>query len=258
MGSSDAAARRARGQSRLERVSRELGLAIMRGDHAPGSTLPVEADLCAAFGVSRNILREAIKTLAAKGMVRTARRAGTLVLPKTGWALLDPEMLAWAMTLPSERVRLLRELTRLRLIIEPEVAALAARQATAEAIDRLAEAYRDMARNVNHPVKAIESDIHFHRVLFESVDNQILLGLLQPFAALLRANFEITIGARGAFIRNLEEHRLIAEAVRRRDAEAARGAMRALLANNEEDLAVMLREGENGRPPALADAGGRR
>ena len=68
-------------ESLAERTAREIGSAIVGGDHAAGATLPVEADLARSLGVSRNVVREAVKTLAAKGLLRTNRRGGTVVLP---------------------------------------------------------------------------------------------------------------------------------------------------------------------------------
>jgi len=219
------------------RTANLIGKAIVAGDYPAGSTLPVESDMGRTFDVSRNILREAIKTLAGKGLLKTARRAGTLVLPTEKWNLLDPSVLAWTASTDALRGDLMRELTQLRVMIEPEVAALAAQNATTAQTLRLVEAYDAMERHQHHAARAIDADILFHRRLFEASHNRLVGSLLPAFTVLLRANFEFAVRAAGGFIRNLGEHRLIAEAVHARDAAAARAAMLQLLSKNETDLA---------------------
>ena len=78
-------------ESVTARIARTIGMAIARGDYAPGDTLPVEAELCRSLNVGRNVLREAVKTLAGKDLLRTVRRTGTIVLAKSQWNLLDPK-----------------------------------------------------------------------------------------------------------------------------------------------------------------------
>src|ERR671936_776623 len=78
-----------------EQLVRRLGLRILRRDLEPGDVLPPEDALAAEFGVSRNVVREAIKALAAKGLVKGRPRPGTQVLPRGQWNLLDDELLGW-------------------------------------------------------------------------------------------------------------------------------------------------------------------
>ena len=97
---------------------------------------------------------------------------------------------------------------------------------------------------------AIETDLRFHQCLFAGAHNQLVASLFRSFSVLLRANFELTLGSKGGFIRNLEQHGDVAEAVHHRDPDAARRAMLQLLANNEADLAeVMQRKAATGRGP---------
>jgi DNA-binding FadR family transcriptional regulator len=196
--------------------------------------------LCRSLNVGRNVLREAVKTLAGKDLLRTVRRTGTIVLPKSQWNLLDPEVLRWTLAAGSLRHDLLSELTQLRVMIEPEVAALAAKNATTTETLRLCEAYEAMRRHCNDSVLAIETDLHFHQCLFAGAHNQLVASLFRSFSVLLRANFELTLGSKGGFIRNLEQHGDVAEAVHRHDPDAARRAMLQLLANNEADLAEVM------------------
>lgn len=133
-------------ESLAQRVARELGTAILRGRHPPGTVLPTEEVLCAAYRVGRNVLREAIKTLVGKRLLETRQRAGTIVQPRARWNLLDLDVLLWMVSDPGLRHSLLDEITQLRLMLEPEVAALAAQHARDEQITALDRAYARMER----------------------------------------------------------------------------------------------------------------
>ena len=109
----------------------ELGRRIVRGDFAATGILPIEPQLAAELGVSRNLLREAVKVLASKGLVDVGPRSGTRVRPQPDWHLLDPDVLAW---LDAVGARLERAfgLVEFRLIVEPPASYLAALRATDE------------------------------------------------------------------------------------------------------------------------------
>ncbi|WP_051329285.1 FadR/GntR family transcriptional regulator [Geminicoccus roseus] len=233
-------------ESLTGRVTREIGTAIVRGDHPPETTLPVEAAIAAKLGVGRNAVREAVKTLAGKGLLRTGRRAGTIVQPPAAWNLLDPDVLAWTLSVDALRDDLLREIAQLRLMIEPEVAALAATHGSTAEILRLFLALEDMERHRQDPVLAVEADIRFHRCLFAASRHKLVGSLLRAFTVLLQANFDLAVHAPGGFQRNLEVHRAVAEAVHARDPDTARSAMRRLLANNENDLARIMAQRQAG------------
>jgi GntR family galactonate operon transcriptional repressor len=227
-----------------------LGHAIVRGDYPPGGTLPIEQDLAVQFAAGRNAVREAIKVLAGRGFVRTERRSGTIVLPATEWNLLDPQVLTWLLLNPQHRDRALSELTGLRGLLEPEIAALAATQATTTEILRLFEACEAMEASAAYREAAIEADILFHRRLAEAAHNRLMLSVMKCFEVLLRTNFEMVMAVDGRFIRNLVEHRVVAEYVMARDAPGARRAMLKLLENNAEDIAELIPSQES----ATADA----
>jgi len=232
-------------ESLTERVVRQIGTAIVRGDHPPDTALPVEPAIAAALGVSRNLVREAVKTLVGKGLLRTGRRAGTIVQPSAAWNLLDPDVLAWTLAAPALRDHLLAEIASLRSMIEPEVAALAASRASTVEILRLMEALEAMERHRDDPTSAVAADIGFHRCLFTASGHRLAMSLLPAFTVLLQANFDLAIQAQGAFDRNLAEHRAVALAIGAREPDRARAAMRRLLANNEDDLArIMAAQGE--------------
>jgi GntR family transcriptional regulator, galactonate operon transcriptional repressor len=230
-------------KDRVEHVMLTLGQRIVSNVYPPDSALPTEPQLCEELHVGRNAVREAIKMLASKGFLRTSRRAGTLVLPVSRWSMLDPQVLSWILKDRRIRDKLIEDLTTVRRIIEPEVAALAAAHASAKDTLRLFEAFEAMGNAVGDRDASIEADVSFHERLFEAAHNPLLTSLSRAFAVLLHANFEIAIERKNAFIRNLSGHGRVAEAVHRRDAVEARREMLQLLDNNDEDIHQMIHGG---------------
>src|SRR5262245_19906233 len=110
-------------------IAEHLGRDIVSGSIPEGARLPVEAELCERFGVSRPVIREVTKTLASKGLITSKPRVGTLVRARRYWNLLDPEVLNWLIRAQPES-RFLDLLFEVRMAIEPSAAALAAANAT--------------------------------------------------------------------------------------------------------------------------------
>jgi DNA-binding FadR family transcriptional regulator len=204
-----------RRESRAERAARIIGTAIVRGEHTPGATLPIEAELARALEVSRNSVREAVTALAAKGLLRTNRRGGTVVQSISRWNLLDPQVLDWAVADAAQRGVVLAELAQLAGMILPEIAGLAARHATTTQMLRLLEACEAMER-ANDFAHARDAQIAFLEHLFAAARNRIAGSIVPALAALWRA--------RVATHRSDAACRAIAEAARQRDPAAARDA----------------------------------
>ncbi len=99
-----------------------LGTAILRGDYAPESILPREAELMGTLGVSRTVLREALRTLTSKGLIESRPRVGTRVRPKHAWNLLDVDVLDWYSRV-AEPMQFALKLQEMREMIEPYAAA---------------------------------------------------------------------------------------------------------------------------------------
>ena len=112
-----------------EQVLQQLGQDICAGRYRPGQILPPEPELCERFGYSRIVIREAIKSLAAKGMLTVQRRIGTVVQEVDGWNLFDPYVIAWRSVLLETDPVMARDLAELRRIVEPGAARLAATRA---------------------------------------------------------------------------------------------------------------------------------
>ncbi len=209
-------------------VAREIGLQILDGKLAPGAVLPNEADFGTQLGVSRTALREAVKVLAAKGLVEVRRKTGTRVRPQHDWNALDPDVLNWLFSGRGFAVGI-PDLLELRLIIEPAGARLAARRATPENLAEIEAALKGMETAVEDSASSVESDLEFHLAILEATHN----AFMRPFGALiqeaLRASFKLTNRDRLAFEKSLRRHRDVFEAIRDRDPEAAEVAMKIVL-----------------------------
>lgn len=213
-----------------------LGRRIIRGELSAGGSALVEQDIITEFAASRNVVREAVKTLAGKNLVRSERRVGTIVQPAKAWNLLDPQVIDWMLSEEVTHADLMKALSELRLIVEPAAAALAAERATSKQILQLFDCYEDMHLHAQDPEQAIIHDVRFHEMLLEACGNPLLRSLSQSIGLLLRANFKLSIQVDNAFIRNLDDHRMIAEAIKERNPQEARRVTIELLTKNESDM----------------------
>ena len=133
------------GRNLHERIANTLGERIVSGRHPPGRALPTEIELCASLSVSRSALREAFKLLAAKRLIISRQKVGTLVRPRAEWNMLDPEVLAWNLhAAPTDEF--VTGLFEVRKIVEPSAAALAAERRSVDAMARIERALADMFR----------------------------------------------------------------------------------------------------------------
>src|SRR5688572_30987385 len=161
----------AAGQNLTTRIVNDLGVAIVTGTYSDKNPFPVESDLCTQFNASRSVLREAVKMLTAKGLLKARPRQGTRVQPVETWNLLDPDVLRWMLERKFS-LSLLIQFTELRLGVEPLAAALAARTATAEdraAIERTIERMIASERGAEDP---LEADIAFHTAILHASGNR--------------------------------------------------------------------------------------
>ncbi|HEV3430605.1 MAG TPA: FCD domain-containing protein [Paraburkholderia sp.] len=205
----------------------ELGSAILRGDHAPGEILPREAELMERFDVSRTVLREALRTLTSKGLVESRPKVGTRVRERTAWNLLDADLLDWyARVAPPLAFAL--KLQEMREMIEPYAAGLAASAHDAAALARIDEAHAAMeaARNVDEWVRA---DLRFHLAVLAACRNELLVPLGALIGRTLEGQLRVNAKRADVFNAALPDHTVVADAIARRDANAARAAMAALL-----------------------------
>lgn len=227
---------RSQGQNITQRIVDALGRRIVAGKYIPEETFLFEQDLIDEFGASRNAVREAVKTLAGKNMVVSARKKGTSVRPAEDWNLLDAQIIDWMIDEKSTSEKLIQALSELRKIVEPEAAALAARKASSKQILRLFECYEMMVENTDDVELSVFWDAEYHKALLEASGNPLLRSLAQAIERLLRSNFNLFTNANEGFIRNIPDHLWIAEAIRDRDPNLARQRAADLLNKNENDI----------------------
>ena len=206
------------------RIAQQLGVAITAGQYVEGDILDGEIEFSERLKVSRTAYREALRMLAAKGMVESKPRLGTRVLPRSSWNLLDSEVLSWMFeNEPSESF--VRGLFEMRMIIEPEAAALAAQRRTAGDLARMGHALEDMTRLTVRTEEGQAADQDFHRLLLAATYNEPLISLGSSIAAAVRWTTFFK-QRRSALDRDpIPDHRRIYEAIVDGDGSKARDAM---------------------------------
>ncbi len=206
------------------RVVHEIGARIVGGLIPPGDTLPSEGDLAETYRASRSAIREAIKVLAAKGLVEPRRRSGTRVREREAWNLLDPDVIGWLAPaeLPSE---FRRDLVELRLVIEPAAAELAATRSSPEDQETIREALAAMEAAGEDPDAFFAADLRFHLAVFQASGNALVQRLDTMIGALLRMSFQVQAKRIRSYAAAVADHRAVYEAIRAHDRAAARAAM---------------------------------
>lgn len=207
----------------------QLGVAIVGGEYAEGSILPSDTDLLARFKVSRTVLREALKTLAAKGMIEARARIGTRVLPRRRWNLFDADVLAWHFETGPD-VEFLRSVAEVRIGIELESAALAAeRRSDVQAAQLMALA--DAMAEATTAQEFARADLAFHRAVAEAANNPFMASISTLVEVALTAVFTISspVNNKAKLDETAAAHGAIAQAIHDRDPDRARDTMRAVI-----------------------------
>jgi DNA-binding FadR family transcriptional regulator len=214
----------------------KLVSSIVSGELPEGVTLPNETDLAQHYSVSRTALREAMQFLNAQGMVRSRTRAGTVVLPREGWNMLEPTVLAAAMRYGSH-ASLYDALLEARVLLEPEAAARAAERATARQVAEIEQAYLGMVAAEARDTEAwSEADLAFHTGIIEASGNPIYRQFGSAIRAGLLASFRFTNRITPSHAEALVLHGAVLDAIRLRQPEQARQAMLRLISLARSDL----------------------
>ncbi len=199
-------------------ISRQLLATIVGGHYKAGDLLPPERDLASMFGVSRVVIREALTPLVAKAIVTVRQGRGTTVNPLAEWNTLDPEVL---MVLHGDQI--FPQLSEVRRILEPEIAALAAKNITPEQLEEL-RALADLPET-DTVEQHVARDTTFHLMIAKASHNLVLPILLMSISELLnevrRRGFQVD----GELSRARDWHRRIFEAIERHDSDLARQLM---------------------------------
>ncbi|PKF63301.1 GntR family transcriptional regulator [Psychromonas sp. psych-6C06] len=215
-------------------AARSLARSIITGDLPQGKIIPNEMALCVQFGISRTALREAIKLLTSKGLLRSKPKLGTTVIEQANWNFLDPQLLDWMDGLQQSEC-FYQQFLGLRKAIEPAACALAAINATAQQRIELSNTFQKMeeiAKNFDQQ-RWEEVDMDFHRLIFLSTGNDFYLPFANVLATIFKSFINHSSQEGGACI---EEHRDIYLAIMAGKAEKARNASRFLLVEEKHRL----------------------
>jgi DNA-binding FadR family transcriptional regulator len=224
------------------RIVHAIGRRIVRGDLQPGALVPAGGELRA----SRTVVREAVKVLAAKGLVEARPKTGTRVRSRDAWNLLDPDVLAWQQdgAAPASHDAQLRALTEVRAIIEPAAAELAAARAGAQDVAALEQALRQMERSAPSSGTGdfeafVQADMRFHLAILQACRNDLLEQMSRVVYSALLVSFRATSALPGRARAALPLHRSILGAIRAGEPRRAGDAMRRLVRTTARDVAAL-------------------
>ena len=219
-------------------IVNDLGIAIVTGRYSDQNPFPVEGDLCKQYKVSRSVLREAVKMLTAKGLLKARPRQGTWVQREEYWNLLDPDVLRWMLERKFS-LRLLIEFTQIRLAVEPGAAALAARSAGPAEQAGIMQGIERMLAADRGEDDPLDSDIAFHAAVLRASGNPFYMQLRELIETALRFSIRRTNTYKGVKFASVLDHKRVADAILAGDDAGAERSMRALI---QEALDLMTAE----------------
>jgi DNA-binding FadR family transcriptional regulator len=238
------------------RVLDLLGMAVCSGEMPPGEVIRIE-ELEERFGVSRTVVREALRVLDSMGMVRSRRRVGVQIQPSSEWNLYDPQVIRWRLASP-RRIAQLRSLTELRSAVEPEAARLAAIRGPLEgASDLMGLAGKLWAAGHEGDLdRFLELDVEFHSVVLASSGNEMFAKLTTLVAEVLAGRTHQGLMPAHPHVEALQLHVDVANAIQRGSPDDAQRAMLAIMERTMLEMSAMWDQVDEGnQPPFGAIAG---
>ena len=211
-----------------EEVARQLERMILKKLH-PGDKLPSERELSETLGVSRSSIRDAIRSLELVGLVEPRQGSGTVVREISADTLMNP-----LASVLRHKMELVGELLDFRKMLEPPLAARAATHASEEELSEMEEILRRQESKLRSGELAVEEDSEFHYAIAMASGNSVVLKVLDILMDLLRDTRERSLQLEGRPQKSLAGHRKILAAIKKRDAEAAKAAMRRHIEDVEE------------------------
>lgn len=211
------------------RVTEDVGRSIVDGTVPAGSVL-LSDEIERSQGVSRSVIREAIRVLGSMGLVESVKRVGIRVLPPERWNVYDPTVIRWRLLGPGNGEQL-RSLTELRSAIEPMAAELAAGHAApAISAELLQVADRMRIAGESGDLSSfLELDIRFHRLVLQGSGNEMFAKLDEPIAAVLSGRTDLGLMPNHPHQNTLQLHADVAEAIRGSAPRKARAAMELIM-----------------------------
>jgi DNA-binding FadR family transcriptional regulator len=216
-----------------DQLLHELGRQIVNGDIQPREHLSKVEVLSEEKGVSRTVVREALKGLTARRLVESSTKVGTVVLDRSEWQWWDPDVLQWAAQ-SKDNMKFFMKLTEVRLAIEPAAVQLAAKNATEDDILNIQSKYRELELSIHNEEEWAKADYEFHNSILLASHNELMISLVKTLRNAL-------VQSRHTSIRVLKEtlsdpmeevlfrHKAIMEAICNRDGQEAYQKMYELL-----------------------------
>ena len=230
-------------KSLVAEVAEELLDRIVAGEFPPGSVVPGELELSSRHDVSRMTVREAVKTLAAQNILRVERGRGTYVNPINRWSSLHAVLRATSEGTDGASAAV--QLIELRRMLETGACELAAGRISDEDLAALDVFVSQMraAHDAKDLESFVEADLAFHDVILHASENAFVAVLFEPLSQVLAER-----RAETSAVPEIQEHAItmhadIAEALRSRDPQAARGAMDAHMQQTLDDLRTYVLKG---------------
>jgi DNA-binding FadR family transcriptional regulator len=220
-------------------ISKDLGVAIVTGRHPPGDFLPGEVEFAEQLGVSRSVVREALRMLSAKGLLESRPKAGTRIRERAHWNMLDPDLLAW-MFEGAPPLEFVRSLFQLRMIVEPAAAELAAAGRSSRQLSRMGHALELMQQHGLATPEGQAADQQFHAVILEATGNELLVTLSGSISAAVRWTTYFKYRTSRHPRDPIPQHRVLFEAIANSDPAAAREATEALVRQAQLDTEASL------------------
>ncbi|QNA84532.1 FadR family transcriptional regulator [Sphingomonas sp. So64.6b] len=209
-------------------IAHKIGTAIVSGVYAPGDILSSEVDFSEILDVSRGAYREAIQVLAAKGLVESRPKAGTRILPRHRWHLLDPDVLAWAFAGEPD-TQFVRDLFELRAVVEPAAARFAAERRDRGDLKAMKDALAAMRRHTLATDAGRAADRDFHDAILRATRNDVLMSLSASIGAAVSWTTQYKQRARALPRNPIPDHAKVYDAITAGNGDAADAAMRALV-----------------------------
>ena len=215
-------------------IARGIGERILGGEFPSGAALPNEAEWGLAYKASRTAVREALKTLMAKGLISSRPKIGSRVEPRSSWNILDREVMEWHHA-AADRKSFIAKTQEARKLLEPGIAELAATKRSPAQLARLSDALHWMEKAKTVP-DTIAADIEFHAALVECANNELLVPFGIIIEKALATLFEFTTTRNPHYDLALIMHHTIVQKIQASDGPGARKAMIALLGDTDRVL----------------------
>jgi GntR family transcriptional repressor for pyruvate dehydrogenase complex len=219
-----------------QQVADDIETAILEGTYPPDSKLPSEQELANEYGVSRNVVREALKRLKERGLVSIRTGSGTYVSIPTTEPVSDA--LHRLLLYPNNAVSV-AHFYEIRRMIEPQVARLAAERATDEDRAAIHQAFDLMVENRDNRTAWTQADLGFHIAIAEATKNPLIQSILNPLNKPLLKAIEAGLAEPSGVEAGLRAHQNIMHAIDGHDPDEAERAMLEHLEDSEQRVAKL-------------------